>query len=405
MKIGKMGIEKQYEEILQGKPGYRILQVNATGKSLELFRHNLDKPAENGKDILLSIDNELQNYVEELMEPYSKSSSVVLDCSTGEILSYVSKPEYDPNLFMDYISHSDWDALTQNPDNPLLDRVIHATYPPGSVFKTVIALNGLEHKLITPQTKLAYCDGGLQVGDRYVKCWYENGHGSLNLMDAIRFSCDVYFYDLSFKMTLDQINEYSHKLMLFERTGIDLPGEREGFIPTEEWFMKRYGKNISVRGHVVNISIGQGEILTTPLQICAHYAMIANEGRWVQPHFLKKIINTEKHQNQRRYFEKNIPFEAGNIETIKKALYITVNDKWGTGANAKVEGVKVYGKTGSAENHMGTVTHAWFAGFAEWSEPEIAVVVFLENAGSGGGIAAPIAKKIIEKYHVMRGQK
>ena len=198
-------------------------------------------------------------------------------------------------------------------------------------------------------------------------------------------------------LDLKDMEEFTKANFLTEKTGIDLPGERGGFFPTTQWYVDHYGKYVNILGQKVNLSIGQGEILVTPLQICSHYATIASNGVWRQPHIMKKIIKDD-YEQKKYYKEQRLPSNSENIKIIQEALYQTVNGRYGTGGTARVSGVEVYGKTGSAENHMGKTTHAWFAGYAAWEKPEIAFSIFLENGGHGGSTAAPIAKKIIQYY-------
>ncbi|MFO7896944.1 MAG: penicillin-binding protein 2 [Candidatus Cloacimonadales bacterium] len=399
--IGKNGLERYYEEKLRGTSGYDILQVDASGKSLEFFNHNLHQEPVDGADMILTIDNRLQEYIESIMPEDFPGSAVVLNAKTGGVLAYVSKPSFDQNIFIGSISSADWIQMLNNPQKPMLDRVIHGSYPPASVFKTIPALLGLEKNIIDRETKLAECDGGMQVGNRYFNCWLHSGHGRLNVVDAIKFSCDVFFYDLSMQFDLAEMEEFTKQNFLTKRTGVDLPGERRGFFPTVQWYADNYGKHVNILGQKVNLSIGQGEILVTPLQVCAHYATIASNGIWRQPHLMKKFIKDEQ-EELKYYKELRLPSAAEHLKIIQEALYETVNGRYGTGSAARVADVKVYGKTGSAENHMGETTHAWFAGYAAWEEPEIVFTVFLENAGGGGSVAAPIAREIIEFYQQQR---
>jgi len=399
--IGKNGLERYYEKKLRGTSGYDILQVDASGNSLEFFNHNLHQDPIDGADMILTIDNRLQEYIEQLMPNEFPGSAIVLNAKTGGVLAYVSKPSFDQNIFTGSISRSDWQAILNNPQKPMLDRVIHGSYPPASVFKTIPALFGLENGLIEKDTELAECTGGMQVGNRYFNCWLESGHGHLSVVDAIKYSCDVFFYDLSMEMDLAEMETFTKQNFLTERTGIDLPGERKGFFPTVQWYVDNYGKHVNILGQKVNLSIGQGEILVTPLQVCTHYATIASNGIWRQPHLRMKFIKDQ--QEEKKYYkELRLPSQAEHLQIIQEALYETVNGRYGTGGAARVPGVDVYGKTGSAENHMGELTHAWFAGYAAWEEPEIVFTVFLENAGHGGSNAAPIAREIIRFYDEQR---
>ena len=402
--IGKTGLEKEYESRLRGKNGYSILQVDASGNSLKFFKHNLHQEPENGADMILTLDNELQAYLSEIMPEDIPGAAVVMNVKTGGILAYVSKPDYDQNIFIGNLSSENWNKLLNDPNKPMLDRIIHGTYPPGSVFKTIPAMLGLKKKILEKDTKLKSCDGGMQVGNRYFKCWYPQGHGKVNVVDALKYSCDVFFYDLSLQLSLDEYREYTKENFLTTKTGIDLPGERNGFFPTTEWYVKNYGKYVNILGQKINLSIGQGELLVTPLQICAHYSAIASNGIWRQPHLLKKFIRDEKEEII-PHKELRLPSSKYGMEIIQEALYKTVNGRYGTGTAASLLNISVYGKTGSAENHMGKTTHAWFAGYASWEEPEISYCIFLQNGGHGGSATAPIAKKIIQFYDQQKKKK
>ncbi len=397
--IGKNGIEKQYEPVLRGYPGYRVLQVDARGRNLNFLTHNLERDPLPGLQMILTIDTELQKAINDALPQDSRAAVVVMDVRNGDVLSYISYPEYDPNIFMKRISADEWNALINDPGRPLMDRIIHGTYPPGSVYKPLVASLALDREVVQPDEKLAFCDGGYWVGRRYFRCWNEWGHGRLNVVDAIAQSCDVYFYDLSDRLDLDDLRQYTIDNHLVSRTGIDIGQERDGFFPSEEWYVSNYGKYVSIKGMKVNLSIGQGEILCSPLQTCCYYAALANDGIWRQPHLLKRFIGEDAERYRVKPAEKSLPMSEDTKSIIRSALYKVVNHPTGTGKTASHPVAKVYGKTGSAENHLGKMTHAWFAGWAEWDEPEIAIVVFLENAGHGGSVAAPIAGKIIEYYH------
>jgi len=399
--IGKNGLEKEYEDLLHGSAGFQFIQVDATGKNLKFLKHNLYKPATNGKDLILSIDNDLQSYIRKVFPAGEKGAVVVMDVRTGGILAYVSMPEFDPNIYSSAISKPVWDSMINNPEKPMLDRISNGTYPPGSIFKTITASLALEEGLITPETKMAECTGGLQVGNRFFNCWYAAGHGRLSVSDAIKYSCDVFFYDVSLLIELDDMKRFTEQNFLTQKTGVDLPTERRGFFPDKRWYIENYGRYTGIIGPKVNLSIGQGELLITPLEFCAYFSALANDGVWLQPHFLEEIIDQEKIPIH-SYENKRLPISDDTVKLLQHALDRTVNEKWGTGAGAKVPGVKVCGKTGSAENHMGAETHAWFAGYAEWEEPEIAFVVFVENGGHGGAIAAPIASKLVSFYNLLR---
>lgn len=399
--IGKNGLEKQYENMLKGEYGYKLLQVDATGRDLEFLKHNLYQPAKKGLDLILSIDNDLQEYIRAAFPKNKNGAVLVTDVRTGGILAYVSMPEFDPNIFSGEISQNLWNQIIHNSRKPMLDRIASGTYPPGSIYKPIMASVGLESKVINPYTKLSYCNGGKWIGDRFFKCWDEDGHGRLNVTDAIKQSCDVFFYDLSLKLELDQIRDYTRKSHLTVKTGVDLPIEVSGFFPDEDWYYKNYGKYAAIIGPKVNLSIGQGEVLATVLEFCSYYSAIANDGLWLQPHFLEGFIEKERVQVS-GYKTDQLPIEADNLKVIQEALRKACNEPHGTGLAATSRKYTVYGKTGSAENHMGKNTHAWFAGYAEWEEPEIAFTVMIENAGHGGSVAAPFAGKFLRFYNDLR---
>lgn len=401
--IGKTGLEKKYETKLAGKSGYQIIQVDASGKDLGFFKHNIQKPPLHGFELILTIDNDLQNYISTQFPPEINGSVIVMDVPTGGILAYVSNPEFDQNIFTRKISTELWEQMNQDPRKPMLDRIIHSTYPPGSVYKPIMTALGLENNKITLTSKFTPCTGGIQIGNRFFKCWFEDGHNQLSILDALKYSCDVYFYDLSLLFSLNEIKTFTEQNMLTVRTGVDLIGERKGFFPTREWYVNNYGKYVGIIGPKVNISIGQGELLTSPLQICAYYNALGNNGVWVQPHLLHKEIR-ERDSERFEYDSKELPISEETLEIIQTGLFKAVNERYGTGTASSFKNIKVYGKTGSAENHMGKDTHAWFAGYAIWETPEISFVVFMENAGHGGSIAAPFAAKIISYYDRLRKQ-
>ena len=397
--IGKNGLERFYEVLLRGKDGKEIIQVDAQGRSLEIFKDNISLPPQNGLSLILTIDNDLQSYANEIFPPGAKGCIVVTDIKTGGILAYVSKPDYDPNIFMQKISPEVWASLNI-PEKPLLDRVINATYPPGSVFKPIVGTLGLEKKVIDRNTHLTPCRGGLKIGNRFFRCWYAPGHGSLSIVDAFKFSCDVFFYDLINHMELDDVYAHTKACGLTEKTGIDLPNERSGFFPDTKYYKKKIGRVTGLSGFKANLAIGQGEVLSTPLEINTFFAAIARGGIWLQPHLLNRTmgaarINREQIEPLKSY---RLPWSASTQQILKEGLWAVTNAPGGTARAINVPGATTYGKTGSAENYMGKLTHAWFAGFIETDKPEIVVTVFLENAGGGGAVAAPLANKIFNYY-------
>jgi penicillin-binding protein 2 len=397
--IGKTGLERYYEVLLRGSDGKEIIQVDAQGKSLEFFAENTSVPPQNGLSLVLSIDNDLQSYANEVFPAGLRGCIIVTDVRTGGILAWVSKPDYDPNIFMQRISTEAWADLNSS-SRPLLDRVIHASYPPGSVFKPVTGSAGLEMGVINRNTRLASCTGGLKIGNRFFRCWSSSGHGSLNIVDAHRVSCDVFFYDLINRMELDRVYKHAIACGVVNKTGIDLPNERNGFYPNSKYYKDKVGTSTALRGYKANLAIGQGEVLTTPLQINTFYAAIARGGQWIQPHLLVNTMGSKRiTRDQLASLDKHsLPWSKSTVQIIREGLWAVTNAPGGTARAINVPGSTTYGKTGSAENYMGKRTHAWFTGFIETDKPEIVITVFLENAGGGGAMAAPVANRIFNYY-------
>jgi len=397
--IGKTGLERYYEVLLRGKDGREVVQVDAQGRSLDLFREDGYSEPLNGLSLVLTVDNDLQDFATRAFPQGIKGAVVVSDVRTGGILAYVSKPDFDPNIFMQRLTPELWADLNRA-DKPMLDRVIHATYPPGSVFKPITAGMGLESGIVDRHTLMSPCVGGFQVGNRFFRCWSHAGHGRTSIVDALMYSCDVYFYDLSLKFDLDKFHDYAVASHMAAPTGIDLPNERRGFFPHTQWYRKTYGKNVGIIGHKVNLSIGQGEILCSPIQMNAYFAALANDGIWIQPHFLKQTVGRGRltREQVQKLQKKALPLSKQNLRIIQEGLWAVCNAPGGTARRAQVEGAVTYGKTGSAENSMGKTTHAWFCGYIVTDKPEIAVTVFMENAGGGGAMAAPVAKQIFDYY-------
>lgn len=397
--IGKTGLERYYEVLLRGRDGKEIVQVDAQGRSLDFFREDTSVAPLNGLSLVLSIDNDLQSYAASVFPGGAKGCIIVSDVKTGGILAYVSKPDYDPNLFMQRISPEVWAELN-TPAKPLMDRIIHATYPPGSVFKPVTGAEGLEAGLIDRYTRLASCTGGLRIGNRFFRCWSSGGHGSLDIVNAFRVSCDVFFYDLISKGKLDDFYAMAVACGVVNKTGIDLPNERSGSYPNTAYYRKKIGQSSGLQGYKANLAIGQGEVLTTPLQINAFYAAIARNGLWIQPHLLVKTLGRGKLSREEvlPISKHKLPWSANTLQAVHDGLWAVCNAPGGTARAIRVAGTTTFGKTGSAENYMGKRTHAWFSGYIVKDGPEIAVTVFLENGGGGGAMAAPIANRIFNYY-------
>ncbi len=396
--IGKDGIEKQYEEFLRGTSGLKYLEVTAAGKILGELK---DRPRINpirGSTLNMEIDWDLQTLAEEELTARGSGAIVAIDPRNGAVRILASVPDYDPNLFSGVISQDIWNQVSSDSLHPLFDRAIKGTYPPGSTMKAVTAAMGLEDHIITPSTRFDPCHGAKQFGNRVFKCWTPRGHGSLGLIDAIIQSCDVYFYQLGLAGGIAAWTEMSGKLHFGQVTGIDMPGELPGINPTPEYMDRRYGDRGWTKFLVINLAIGQGEILVTPVQMAAFYAAIGNGGTLYKPRLVSTIISPagDTMYNEPEIIEK-LPISQENLGYIKTGLAGVVNDPRGTAHQAAVKGFIVAGKTGTAQNPHGN-DHAWFVCYAPAESPEIAIAVLVENAGHGGSMAAPVAGKILQRF-------
>lgn len=394
--IGKWGVEKEYEDALRGRDGCEHKVVSARGRVIGPFCP--PESAAAGSDIVLTIDLALQRVAEEALSDTVSGAVVALDPRSGEVLAMVSRPTYDPNLFSTVVSESTWRSLNENPGHPLLNRAIQSSYPPGSAMKAITAGYGLKHGVIDERRRFVPCAGAYKFGARWFRCWQPEGHGSLALVGAMAQSCDVYFYQLGREMELDRWSRFATECGLGKALGLDLPDETGGLIPHSSFYNKRYGKGKWTKGVLLNLSIGQGEILATPLQMASLMAAVANGGTRYRPHILKEF-RRGKRVDFGDYPKDvgQLPLSAKHLDVLKRSLRAVVDDPDGTGRLAAVEGVEVAGKTGTAQNPHGE-DHAWFVAFAPLDNPKIVVAVLVEHGGHGGVTAAPIARRIIEAY-------
>ena len=406
---GKHGLERFFDAYIRGQRGAELVEVNAYGKEIKNLGR-IDPVA--GYNMMLTIDTDLQKAAWEAVQ--GKAGSVVaLDPRNGEILAMVSSPSFDPNLFYEGISSEQWSQLQNNPFAPLSNKAVSGQYPPGSTYKLIVAAAALEEGIITPDTRV-FCNGTFTLGNRTYRCWRKGGHGSVNLHQAMVGSCDVYFYTVGKMLGVDKIAEYARRFGLGDLAEIDLPNEKKGLVPTKEWKLKRKKEAWQV-GETISISIGQGYNLVTTLQLANAFGAFANGGTLWRPYLVKQIQMNDgkiyKEFSPIKKSELNLSIET--IETLNNALRGVVNDPGGTGANAKLSGVEVCGKTGTSQvlglpqnekarrrKILGTFQkdHALFACYAPSKNPEIAIAVILENAGGGGAVAAPVARKILSAY-------
>lgn len=403
--VGKYGLEKWGEKYLRGAKGGLQTEVDVYGNRQQVLARIDPVP---GCNLVISIKPKLQKLAEELLK--EKTGAVVaMNPWDGEIFVLASSPGFDSNLFSRGICYEDWNRLVDNPLHPLLNRTIQSQQPPGSLFKIVTAISALEEKRVDPTTKF-HCPGYFNLGRRRFNCWKKGGHGWMDMKEAIIESCDVYFYNLALQVGLDNIIKYARLLGFGAKTGIALEGEKSGLLPTPRWKKKMYGVDWQL-GETLNISIGQGYLLTTPMQIATIFSGIATGGRVPQP----KLVLHVDCERTKKYFPsvnlKQYKLSHNTLSFLKAALTGVVNDPNGTGFRAKTDQVLVAGKTGTAQiaskklrmhelkdlpRHL--ADHAWFVAFAPVDNPRLVVSVLIEHGGGGGMVAAPIAKKIIQLF-------
>ncbi|MBX2035147.1 penicillin-binding protein 2, partial [Campylobacter jejuni] len=409
---GKSGIERYYNDILQGEKGTRVYKVNALNQEVEQLSYT---PAMSN-DIELTIDIELQSYLTSLFEG-NAGAAIIMNVNDGSILAAGSFPEYDLNPFVTGISFKDWDELSNSLDHPFTNKLINGYYPPGSVVKMGVGLSFLNSKNISPSTQYV-CNGSIELGGRFFRCWNRSGHGPVDLKHAIKYSCDVYFYNGSLQVGIDQISETLSRIGFGAKTGVDLPSEFVGTLPSKEWKMQRYRQSW-FQGDTLNTAIGQGNFLATPMQIARYTAQIAKGGE-VIPHFLKSIENNNNTtiENQMDENKKEIftLFEKSQLPYIRDAMYAVANEQGGTSYRYLHNlDVKVAAKTGTAQvvgfsqtdkNRVDekqfeyyTRSHAWLTSYAPYSKPKYVVTVLLEHGGrniTSGATVAKIYQKMIE---------
>ncbi len=397
--IGKSALEKEYDAELRGAAGVVYKMVDASGRELGRFDNEFNVAPQHGSDIFLTMDYNMQAFAESLMTD-KRGALVALDVRTGGVLAMVSKPDYDPRLLAGKIDAATWNKLLNDEGHPLYSRAIQSVYPPGSTYKIVTALAALQEKIITPEWQV-YCPGYFKLGRRTIRCWNAGGHGDVDLYGAIKGSCNVYFYKLGLKIGLDIWEKYSKLFAFGSKTGIDLPNESAGLVPSTQYFNRRYGKNGWTKGNLANLAIGQGELLVTPLQMAQFAMILANRGTYYRPHLLDHTYNFAEKENSfypvEPHYVRGISRE--NYDVVLEGMRRVMNG--GTGWRGKVPGVEMAGKTGTAQNPHGE-SHAWFITFAPFDIPEVAVAVIIENGGGGGANAAPVARKFLEKYFYNR---
>jgi len=390
--VGKQGLEKQYNDILMGVDGQHRAEVDNTGRERKVLD---DKPAIPGKSLQTTLDLDLQAVAELAMDG-KKGALVALDPRTGEVLAMVSHPSFDPNVFAGRIPARDWQQLVEDPGHPLLNRAIQAQQAPGSTFKPIMALAGLENGVIDDDFKV-HCAGGATFYGHYFACHIKRGHGTIGLHQAIVQSCDVFFYTVGNKLGIDKIAEYANMVGYGHKTGIDLPNEASGVVPSTAWKMRNFRQKWYA-GETISVSIGQGALTVTPLQMAVAIGGIATGGVWQQPH----LVRDARIEPARR-----AELNLDNVQKVIYGMWGVVNE-YGTGARARLANISLCGKTGTAQlassdffkNTKKTESmknNAWFVGFAQRDAPEIVVAALWENGGEGP-LASPIVRDVIKAY-------
>ncbi len=395
--IGRDGIEKHWDNYLRGRDGITYLEITAEGKILGNMEERENIPAVPGKDLQVSLDFELQQYATSLFPDTLAGALVALDPRNGQVLAFVSVPPFNGNLFSGVLKPDDWKGLISDPQKPLLNRIIKGEYPPASTFKLIVAGAGLEEGLINRNTHFAACVGGYRFGNRVFKCWLPAGHGAVDVVGSIEQSCDVYYYQLGQKLGLDKFAEYSRKCGFGSKTGIDVPGEMPGLVPDVDWYNSHYGIKKWPISVIINLSIGQGEVLTTPLQLANFYAALGNGGTLYRPHFLVKAFDRRDTIVYKPEIIGQLPFSKATMDILREGAEAVLYGEKGTARGSRIERIRFGGKTGTAQNPHGN-EHALFCAYAPAENPVISVACIVELGGHGSEAAAPIVSKVIKKY-------
>ena len=393
--VGSAGLEARYEQTLRGQKGAEYSVVNVRGQVVGSFENGRnDIPSVEGDDLLLSMDFGLQVLAESLMAD-KRGAVVAIDPRDGGVLAMVSKPDYDLSLFSGVTPAELWRALNNDESKPLFNRATLTRYPPGSTFKMVLAVAALERKIITPSWTIT-CGGSFRLGNKVFKDLHV--HGTVDLVQAIQKSCNVYFYQLMLKVGLDSWSHYGAQFGFGKPTGIDILEESPGLLPTTEYMDNRYGPKGWTKGFLPSLGIGQGELGVTPIQMACYAMALGNQGHYYQPHAVRayfdkatKTIDTLAHAHRL------INVSKGTWDVVREGMRRVVQEPGGTASLARVKGIEAAGKTGTSQNPHGK-DHSWFVGFAPFDNPTIAIAVLVENVGYGGSYAAPIAGMCMEQF-------
>ncbi len=394
--IGKTGVEAAFNDKLVGRSGGMQVQVDSRGNKDKVLGYKI--PVK-GEDLHLTLDLELQKTAEQQLAG-KRGAIVALDATSGEVLAMASAPAFDPSVFVESAKSKERADVLLGSKRPLINRAIAGVYPPGSVLKVLIGLAGLESKALSPSTRY-YCNGVFTLGRAKFHCWRKHGHGTVDLEEALKYSCNVYFYHAGLDIGQQRIEAMCRAFGLGERTGIVLPNEYAGVVPGPAWKKSR-GLGGWSKGDTVNASIGQGYFLVTPLQLAATVSAMGTGGIWRMP-LLIRAKEDEGHAPDPRSapFAREITLDKANVKEMRKAMIRVVNDKDATGHSGRLPDVLIAGKTGTVQTSSDRASkrdHAWFAGFAPAENPKLAVAVVVETAGTGGMAAAPVAREMFRQY-------
>ena len=393
--IGKYGLERSYENDLRGVDGEKRVEVDAIGREVRTL--DVVDPIP-GHSLHLNMDLELQLSADKALET-KRGAAVALNPKTGGVLVLASRPGFDPNLFASGISKKDWQHIAVDKTHPLQNRAIQGGYPPGSTFKILTAMRALELGIINERTTFT-CAGGFAFGNRVFKCWKKGGHGTVSVHRAIVESCNVFFYNVGLKLGIDRIHEFGNIVGIGRVTGIDIPNEQKGLLPSTEWKQKRYSQPW-YEGETVSVAIGQGAVWATPIQLAQLSSFVANDGKNFKPQIVNRIVSTEG--KTVKTFEPvvnaDVKFKPGVLKIVKDGMRGVVNEPGGTAGASRVQNVLMCGKTGTAQASFDKAKlgdHAWFIAYAPAEDASIAMAILVEHGLHGSSAAAPIAKGITE---------
>lgn len=392
--VGTTGLEAGYENYVRGEKGFRFILQDSKGREVgPLNDGKNDVKSVSGYDLILTIDAGVQDYAEKLLEG-RKGGIVAMDPNNGEIICMVSKPDYDLNYFSGKLSPQVWTALNTDPDKPLFNRATQTKYPPGSTYKMLSAIASLQEGIMKPNSTIV-CEGSFRFGDKVFKD--HGAYGSIGFATSIEHSSNVFYYKLVLKIGFENWTKYGKLFNFGSKTGIDIPEETTGLLPSPQYFDKVYGPKGWTQGYVVSLGIGQGELGVSPLQMASYCSILSNSGIFYQPHLVKFLKNPNTGELTPVSFKKReLPVDKDYFKIVQRGMYLVVNGN-GTARSIRTSDVEIAGKTGTAQNPHGN-DHSWFIAYAPADNPKIAICVLVENAGFGAAVAAPIAQRIILKY-------